>query len=121
MAAVAEDEARRIRQRTKDAVAAYKARGGVLGAVRPECRNLTDEARRRGARGAGIVARKNAKAAYEDVSQTVRSLDSNGHSLRSVAKRLNAEGHTTRRGRARNAFQVRQILNAPPGSESLME
>lgn len=118
LAAVAEDEARRISQRTKDALAAYEARGGALGAARPECRNLTDEARRRGARAAGMVARKNAQAAYEDVSQTIRSLDSEGHSSRSIAKRLNAEGHTTRRGRAWNAVQVRRILNAVPESES---
>jgi len=36
LAAVAEDEARRISERTKSAVTAYKARGGVLGAARPE-------------------------------------------------------------------------------------
>jgi DNA invertase Pin-like site-specific DNA recombinase len=34
MAAVAEDEAKRISERTKAALAVYKARGGVLGAAR---------------------------------------------------------------------------------------
>ena len=50
LAAVAEDEARRISERTRAALAAYKARGGKLGAARPGAPRLTAEARARGAR-----------------------------------------------------------------------
>lgn len=49
LAAVAEDEARRISERTKAALKAYKARGGKLGASLPQCRTLTLASRRIGA------------------------------------------------------------------------
>jgi hypothetical protein len=39
--------------------------------------------------------------------------------LLTLAKRLNDEGHTTRRGRAWNAVQVRRILSAFLESESV--
>jgi DNA invertase Pin-like site-specific DNA recombinase len=81
--AVAENEARMIGERTRAALAAYKARGGSLGASRPECRNLTDEARRRGVEAAARAQ---------------------------IADRLNALGHTTRRGSRWNQGQVSRVL-----------
>lgn len=110
LAAVAEDEARRISERTKAALTAYKARGGVLGAARPECRNLTTEARQRGAVRAGEVLRAAAKDAYADLIPTMRELRDEGLSLRGIANRLNEEGHTTRRGLPWNQVQVMRVL-----------
>jgi DNA invertase Pin-like site-specific DNA recombinase len=116
LAAVAEDEARRISERTKAALAAYKARGGVLGATRPESRNLTIGARKRGAlasatrRGALMVE------AYEDIAPQMHTLRASGRSLRGIAQALNVDGHTTRRGRAWNAAQVARVLAMSPNS-----
>jgi DNA invertase Pin-like site-specific DNA recombinase len=111
LAAVAEDEARRISERTRAALAAYMARGGVLGAARPGAPRLTAEARGRGA-GAGSAATKaRAENDYADLVPVVVALKAEGLSLRQVAARLNADGHTTRRGCPWNAVQVRRVLS----------
>ncbi len=110
LAAVAEDEARRISERTKSALAAYKFRGGILGAKRPQSRNLTLEARKRGT-SASVMKRASLTAsAYEDVAAQMHALRSSGRSLRQIAQVLNRDGHTTRRGRPWNPTQVSRVL-----------
>jgi len=110
LAAVAQDEAKRISERTKAALEAYKARGGKLGASRPECRNLTSEDTKKGAKAAGDAARRDADDAYTDLYPIMRALRDEGRSLRAIAKHLNAEGYETRRGRFWNHIQVRAVL-----------
>ena len=110
LAAVAEDEARRISDRTKAALAAYKARGGVLGAARPDGRRLTPEDGVRGREKAGEVRRANARAAVADLAPLMAELRAEGLSLRAIAARLNDEGHTTRWGAAWNPMQVARVL-----------
>jgi Recombinase len=95
---------------TKAALAAYRARGGVLGAARPGAPQLTAEARDRGANAGGAATRTKARSDYADLVPVVAGLKAEGLSLRQVATRLNAEGHTTRRGRPWNAMQVRRVL-----------
>jgi DNA invertase Pin-like site-specific DNA recombinase len=111
LAAVAEDEAYRISERTKAALAAYKARGGQLGATLPACRNLTLQARARGAKAAGAVVAALALAAYADLAPIVRELRGRGLSQKAIADELNAQGHTTRRGKLWNQVQVMRVLN----------
>ena len=79
LAAVAQDEARRISERTKDALAAAKRRGVQLGATRPECRNLTDEA-------------------YADLQEFLAALRP-AFSYQHIADILNQRGERTRRGK----------------------
>jgi DNA invertase Pin-like site-specific DNA recombinase len=110
LAAVAEDEAERISTRTKDALAAYRARGGKLGGQLPQCRNLTQEARVLGARKAGLAVSKAAGEAYADLVPLLVGLRAEGLSLRAIAGRLNAEGQTTRHGRPWNQVQVARVL-----------
>jgi len=110
LAAVAEAEAVAISQRTKAALNAYKARGGKLGAALPQCRNLTQEARLKGAHNSAASHAKAANEAYADLAPTMQQWRAEGLTLASIASKLNAEGHTTRRGRSWNTVQVARVL-----------
>jgi len=110
LAAVAENEAVMISQRTKAALAAYKARGGVLGAARADGKHLSEEDSARGRLAASVAISEKAQAAYEDLRPMIAELKANGRSLRQIAAALNAEGHTTRRGKPWNQVQVKRVL-----------
>lgn len=109
--AVAQRRLKEISKNTKRALAAYKAAGGKLGASRPECRNLTQEARVRGAERAAAARTANAQAAYVDLLPQLREWQNAGVSLNEMATRLNDAGHTTRRGKPWNHVQVSRVLN----------
>lgn len=103
MAAVAEREAQLISARTKAALAAAKARGKKLGSPQ----NLTPEARQKGSDS----VRNAAKAAERTTVGYVRLLRETGLSYAKIAERLNAEGHTTRQGKAFHPMQVSRMLS----------
>jgi DNA invertase Pin-like site-specific DNA recombinase len=111
LSAVAEAEAKAISDRTKAALTAYKARGGKLGAQLPQCRNLTSEAIAKGQKMGGEATRRAAQEAYADITATVNERRAAGQTLQQIADGLNAEGHTTRRGKAWNAVQVLRLLS----------
>jgi len=110
LVAFAEEEARLISERTKAALEAYKARGGKLGAALPQCRNLTQEAREKGAEQAGKVLTKLADEAYADVGPMMLDWRNSGMTQQAIADKLNDEGHTTRRGKPWNQVQVMRVL-----------
>jgi DNA invertase Pin-like site-specific DNA recombinase len=110
MAAVAEDEARCISERTKDALAAYKARGGLLGAARPGSHRLQGGANPTAARRAGEAAKARAAEAYVDLAPALAAMRAGGLSLRGIAARLNVDGHATRYGKPWNHVHVGRVL-----------
>ncbi len=110
MAAVAEMEAKQISERTKAALAAYKARGGLLGSHRPGAHRLTGGANPKAARRAGEVARANREKAYADVADDIKQWHKEGASFKEIAARLNEQGKKTRRQRPWYSLQVRRVL-----------
>lgn len=110
LAAVAENEAKAISDRTKAALAAYKARGGKLGGQRPGCRNLTPEAMAKGRKRSAEVRAMTTAEAYTDVVPDMKAWRTEGLTLAAIAERLNGKGHTTRRGKPWNVVQVSRVL-----------
>jgi DNA invertase Pin-like site-specific DNA recombinase len=115
LAAVDEDEARRISERTKAALQAAKARGVKLGSARPGHWEGREEARLAGLKKARAVAAKvaarSAEGAYTDLLPDLREWRKAGHTLRDMAQKLNAKGNVTRRGKPFNHVQVKLILD----------
>jgi DNA invertase Pin-like site-specific DNA recombinase len=105
LAAVAEDEAKKISERTKAALAAYKARGGVLGKD-----NLTDAGRAKGTANSVIACQKAKAEAYNHILPIVEQLQEQGKTLQEIADELNRKGYVTRRGCPWNKVQVMRLL-----------
>ena len=119
LAAVAEDEAERISARTKAALQAAKARGAKLGSARPGHWTGREGTRLAGlARGRVIAAKvvsQAAREAYADLAPMMKEWRAEGLTLDGIAGKLNANGHTTRRGKQWNAVQVRRVLTRAEG------
>ena len=93
MAVVAEAERKMISKRTKDALAAAKARGVKLGGFRGRAATAEDRA----LASRALIANPDARAA--DLAPILERLDPDGSlSLNELAHRLNAEGLPTARG-----------------------
>lgn len=111
LAAVAEDEAVRISERTKAALAAYKRRGGVLGTQDPRCTLNRTEKGKKGQRKAADLSRQRAVSADALVLTRIRELRDQGLAFRAIATCLNDSGLVTRSGCNWSARQVQRVLD----------
>lgn len=116
MAVVAQAEAKATSERTKVALAAYKARGGKLGSRDPRCRSLSPAAWAKGQAAGTKAVKEMAREAYRDLVPLMQKLREEGLSLKAVAQQLNIQGHTTRGDKPWNAVQVKRVLDRAAGS-----
>lgn len=110
LAAVAEDEARRISERTKAALAAARARGVVLGGFRGVA--PTDEARRAATAASAVARAREADKHAATVRVVIDGMDASDRvSHCATATALNRSGIKTRRGHEWNSVQVARVLS----------
>ena len=114
LAAVAEDEARRISARTKAALKAAKARGVRLGSARPDHwqgrEHLRAEGQVKATRAAGDRRSEKAREAYEFLVPAIRERRERGHSFQQIADWLNGQGHRTAAKKPFTRAAVRRVL-----------
>jgi DNA invertase Pin-like site-specific DNA recombinase len=109
LAAVAEDEGRRISERTKAALAAAKARGVRLGGFKG--RHLTDAERCAGAAVRARQARERALALMPIIGAIK---DGGVTTLAGIADALNEQGVPAARGGSWAPAQVGRVIRAAP-------
>jgi DNA invertase Pin-like site-specific DNA recombinase len=112
LAAVAEDEAKRISDRTKAALAAAKARGTSLGGRRVSARRFGEIAAL-GREASAKVRTHTAGERAANLAPAIEDIKARGAaSLREIAVGLNERGIPTARGGEWSAVQVRRVLSA---------
>lgn len=113
MAAVAQAERKAISRRTKEALAAAKARGVILGGARGNHGDL--------AKGPAAAARRRAEVAQErseKVMRQIKALQAGGAtSLRKIAAELDRRGIGAPRGGPWSAAQVRATMRRASATE----
>jgi len=106
LAAFAECERRRMGERMKDWHRARKARG--LKAGNPS--KLTQEGRLKGAKKANRKRAREARIYHDETLEVIRDLRAKDLSLRAIARHLNEEGKTTRKGKPWTHVTVLRLL-----------
>ena len=108
LAAVAQEEARMIGERTRKGLAAAKAKGKKLGSARPG--HWTGREHRRGFKQATAraaeVRRRVAATAYSHLLPQLTAMRAAGQTMEEVAAWLNDNGHCTRAG---NPYTVASV------------
>jgi DNA invertase Pin-like site-specific DNA recombinase len=107
MAAVAQAERKAISIRTKEALAAAKARGVRLGGNRGNLEDL-----RKGPAKSAEVRSRQARERALKVRRQIEAIgaEGEGRSLRQISAALNARGITAPRGGKWHAAQVKTVL-----------
>lgn len=103
LAAVAEEEARMISKRTKDALAAAKARGVLLGSARPGHWEGREHLR-----GTG---RKPTSPVSATLIAQMQQLRGEGRTFAAIADLVNAQGHQTPEGKQWTKALVHRLLS----------
>ena len=117
MAAMAEDEARRISQRTRDALAELKAKGVSLGSARPGHWEAIEAKHGRNLRGWNgvepgrrlIIKKDRLNERYAEALPIILSLLERSVSHKEIAETLNRRGIKTTRGCSYTANTVYQV------------
>jgi DNA invertase Pin-like site-specific DNA recombinase len=107
IAAVNEDESRRISVRTRSAMAAAKRQGRSFGTPANLCPDAAQIGRQLGAK----AAHERALEAYEHIAPVIAELNAAGKSNGCIAADLNARGYVTRRDRSWTKVQVARVLS----------
>jgi DNA invertase Pin-like site-specific DNA recombinase len=114
MAVLAEAEALACSIRTKDALAAAKRNGVLLGSARPGAwrgrEHVRLAAQRKAVKAAAIAHRRAASEAYAFLVPTMQERRERGDSLWAVATWLNEQGHTTRSGKSWSDVAVMRVM-----------
>ena len=125
LAAVAEQEAKAISERTVAALAAAKRRGVLLGSSRPGHWAGKEERRllgsKRGVRRAAELRTQGARLHNSMVVVEAKALRNAGVSWQEVAAILNAKGLVTRRGNHWSKSSVFQAVKAAAGCVAVAE